>query len=70
MARWWERRQAHDGPRHRCLIIDSGATTVIPTITSEAELLEHVGAAGVPELSGEELERVSELYEHNEPVGA
>jgi aryl-alcohol dehydrogenase-like predicted oxidoreductase len=54
-------------------ILDSGATTVIPTITSEAELEEYAGAADVPELSGAELERVGELYERNfdvEPVGA
>jgi aryl-alcohol dehydrogenase-like predicted oxidoreductase len=54
-------------------ILDSGATTVIPTITSEAELLEYAGAADVPELAGDELARVAELYERNfdvEPVGA
>jgi aryl-alcohol dehydrogenase-like predicted oxidoreductase len=54
-------------------ILDSGATTVIPTITSEAELEEYAGAAGVPELSGAELARVGELYERNfdvEPVRA
>jgi aryl-alcohol dehydrogenase-like predicted oxidoreductase len=54
-------------------ILDSGATTVIPTITSEAELLEYAGAADAPELSGEELARVADLYERNfdvEPVGA
>jgi aryl-alcohol dehydrogenase-like predicted oxidoreductase len=46
-------------------ILDSGATTVIPTITSESELLEYAAAASVPELSGEELDRVSELYARN-----
>jgi aryl-alcohol dehydrogenase-like predicted oxidoreductase len=54
-------------------ILDSGATTVIPTITSEAELDEYAGAAEVPELGGEELARVAELYERNfdvEPLGA
>jgi aryl-alcohol dehydrogenase-like predicted oxidoreductase len=54
-------------------ILDSGATTVIPTITSEAELEEYAGAADVPELSGAELDRVGELYERNfdvEPVRA
>ncbi|MGH2962269.1 MAG: aldo/keto reductase [Solirubrobacterales bacterium] len=54
-------------------IIDSGATTVIPTITSEAELEEYAGAADAPELSGDELGRVAELYGRNfdvEPVGA
>ena len=54
-------------------ILDSGATTVIPTITSRAELREYASAAEVPELSPEELGRVAELYERNfdvEPVGA
>ncbi|HSJ16666.1 MAG TPA: aldo/keto reductase [Solirubrobacterales bacterium] len=54
-------------------ILDSGVTTVIPTITSDAELEEYAGAADVPALSGEELARVGELYERNfdvEPVGA
>jgi aryl-alcohol dehydrogenase-like predicted oxidoreductase len=54
-------------------ILDSGATTVIPTITSDAELDEYAGAAEVPELSAGELARVTELYERNfdvEPVGA
>jgi aryl-alcohol dehydrogenase-like predicted oxidoreductase len=54
-------------------ILDSGAATVIPTITSEAELREYAGAADVPELDDEELSRVAELYERNfdvQPVGA
>jgi len=54
-------------------ILDSGATTVIPTITSEAELVEYAGAANAPELSGGELAEVAELYARNfdvEPVGA
>jgi aryl-alcohol dehydrogenase-like predicted oxidoreductase len=54
-------------------ILDSGATTVIPTITTEAELVEYAGAADVPELSADELDRVAELYGRNfdvEPVGA
>jgi aryl-alcohol dehydrogenase-like predicted oxidoreductase len=54
-------------------ILDSGATTVIPTITSDAELAEYAGAADVPPLSDDELGRVGELYERNfdvEPVGA
>jgi aryl-alcohol dehydrogenase-like predicted oxidoreductase len=54
-------------------ILDSGATSVIPTITSEAELQEYAGAADVPKLSGAELDRVGELYERNfdvEPVSA
>jgi aryl-alcohol dehydrogenase-like predicted oxidoreductase len=54
-------------------ILDSGASTVIPTITSEAELLEYAGAADVPELSADELARIAELYGRNfdvEPVSA
>jgi aryl-alcohol dehydrogenase-like predicted oxidoreductase len=54
-------------------ILDSGATTVIPTITSESELEEYAGAAEVPPLSADELARVAELYERNfdiEPVNA
>jgi aryl-alcohol dehydrogenase-like predicted oxidoreductase len=54
-------------------ILDNGATTVIPTITNDAELEEYAGAADVPRLSAEELARVAELYERNfdvEPVSA
>jgi aryl-alcohol dehydrogenase-like predicted oxidoreductase len=54
-------------------ILDSGATTVIPTITNEAELREYAGAADAPALSSDELARVDELYSRNfdvEPVGA
>jgi hypothetical protein len=46
---------------------------VIPTITTEAELVEYAGAANVPQLSPDELDRVAELYGRNfdvEPVGA
>ena len=61
-------------PRPRCASSStSGITTVIPTITSEAELREYASAADVPELSAEELARVGELYERNfdvEPVSA
>lgn len=54
-------------------ILDSGITTVIPTITSDAELREYAAAAEVEPLSDEELTRVGELYERNfdvEPVSA
>jgi aryl-alcohol dehydrogenase-like predicted oxidoreductase len=54
-------------------ILDSGATTVIPTITNEDELLEYAGAADAPELSAHDLARVAELYGRNfdvEPVSA
>jgi aryl-alcohol dehydrogenase-like predicted oxidoreductase len=54
-------------------ILDSGATTVIPTITTRAELREYAAASDVPQLSAAELDRVAELYERNfdvERVGA
>ena len=51
-------------------ILDSGITTVIPTITSEAELREYAGASDVPPLSADELARVGELYERNFDVEA
>ena len=54
-------------------ILDSGVTTVIPTITNESELREYAGAADVASLSEAELTRVDELYERNfgvEPVSA
>jgi aryl-alcohol dehydrogenase-like predicted oxidoreductase len=54
-------------------ILDSGITTVIPTITSSAELREYASASDVPELSADELAKVGELYERNfgvEPVSA
>jgi aryl-alcohol dehydrogenase-like predicted oxidoreductase len=46
-------------------ILDSGTTTVIPTITSEEELRTYASAADVPRLTDEELARVAELYERN-----
>jgi aryl-alcohol dehydrogenase-like predicted oxidoreductase len=54
-------------------ILDSGITTVIPTIASEEDLRVYASAAEVPPLSADELERVGELYERNfdvEPVSA
>ncbi len=54
-------------------ILDSGITTVIPTIASEEDLRVYASAADVPALSADELERVGELYERNfdvEPVSA
>jgi aryl-alcohol dehydrogenase-like predicted oxidoreductase len=54
-------------------IIDSGITTVIPTIASEEDLRVYASAADVPPLTEEELARVDELYERNfdvEPVSA
>ncbi len=49
----------------RFILAQPQIATVIPTITSEAELLEYAGAAEVPELSAEEIAQVGELYESN-----
>jgi aryl-alcohol dehydrogenase-like predicted oxidoreductase len=49
----------------RFILAQPEVATVIPTITSEAELLEYTGAADVPELSEEELARLGGLYKHN-----
>lgn len=57
----------------RFILAQPAIACVLPTITSEAELREYAGAADVPELTEEELARLSELYERNfdvEPVGA
>jgi aryl-alcohol dehydrogenase-like predicted oxidoreductase len=54
-------------------ILDTGMTTVIPTITSGAEMREYAAASDAPRLSADELARVGELYERNfdvEPVSA
>ncbi len=52
-------------------ILDSGITTVIPTITNEDELRTYASAADADPISDEELDRVGELYARNfdvEPV--
>jgi aryl-alcohol dehydrogenase-like predicted oxidoreductase len=49
----------------RFILAQPQIATVIPTITSEAELREYAAAAAAPELSEDELARVGELYEHN-----
>ena len=54
-------------------ILDSGITTVIPTITSRPSCASTPAASDVPELSADELASVGELYERNfdvEPVSA
>ena len=54
-------------------ILDSGITTVIPTIASEEDLRVYASAADVAPLTDDELARVGELYERNfdvEPVSA
>ena len=54
-------------------ILDSGITTVIPTIASENDLRTYASAADVAPITAEELVRVGELYERNfdvEPVSA
>jgi aryl-alcohol dehydrogenase-like predicted oxidoreductase len=57
----------------RFILAQPQMTVVIPTIANEAELREYAGAADVPDLTGEELARLAELYERNfdvEPVSA
>jgi aryl-alcohol dehydrogenase-like predicted oxidoreductase len=49
----------------RFILAQTQIATVIPTITSEAELREYAAAAHAPELSDDELARVGELYERN-----
>ena len=49
----------------RFILAQPQMTVVIPTITSEAELREYAGAAEVPDLTPEELERVGTLYDEN-----
>ena len=54
-------------------ILDSGITTVIPTIASEDDLRTYASAAEVAPITDDELARVGELYERNfdvEPVSA
>ena len=54
-------------------ILDSGITSVIPTIASEQELRTYASAAEALPLSEEELATIGELYERNfdvEPVSA
>jgi hypothetical protein len=38
---------------------------VLPTVTSEAELEDWAAASDRPDLTGEDLARVAELYERN-----
>jgi aryl-alcohol dehydrogenase-like predicted oxidoreductase len=57
----------------RFILAQPQMSVVIPTITNEAELQEYAGAAGVPDLTDDELARVEDLYERNfdvEPVSA
>lgn len=49
----------------RFILAQPQMTCVIPTITSEAELREYAAAAGVPELTAEELARLDGLYSRN-----
>ena len=46
-------------------ILDSGITTVIPTISSEEELRTYASAAEVPPLTHDELAQIDRLYERN-----
>ncbi len=57
----------------RFILAQPQMAVVIPTITNEAELREYAGAADVPDLTGEELARLDELYARNfdvSPVSA
>jgi aryl-alcohol dehydrogenase-like predicted oxidoreductase len=54
----------------RFILAQPQVATVIPTITSEQELRTYAGAAEVPELTSEELQRVAELYRRNFDVEA
>ena len=57
----------------RFILAQPQMAVVIPTITNEAELREYAGAAGVPDLTPDELARLADLYERNfdvEPVSA
>jgi aryl-alcohol dehydrogenase-like predicted oxidoreductase len=49
----------------RFILAQPQMAVVVPTITNEAELRQYVGAADVPDLTGEELDRVAELYDRN-----
>jgi aryl-alcohol dehydrogenase-like predicted oxidoreductase len=49
----------------RYILAQPQMTVVVPTITSRTELREYAGAAAVPDLTSDELARVSELYERN-----
>jgi aryl-alcohol dehydrogenase-like predicted oxidoreductase len=49
----------------RYILAQPQMSVVVPTITNGAELREYAGAADVPDLTGEELARVAELYERN-----
>jgi aryl-alcohol dehydrogenase-like predicted oxidoreductase len=57
----------------RFILAQPQMSVVIPTITNEDELREYAGASAAPELTDDELARVSELYGRNfdvEPVSA
>jgi aryl-alcohol dehydrogenase-like predicted oxidoreductase len=57
----------------RFILAQPQMTVVIPTITSQAELREYAGAADVPDLTEDELDRLAGMYERNfdvEPVSA
>jgi aryl-alcohol dehydrogenase-like predicted oxidoreductase len=57
----------------RFILAQPQMAVVIPTMSSADELREYAGAADVPDLTGEELARVAELYARNfdvEPVSA
>ena len=54
----------------RFILAQPQMSVVIPTMTSSEELAEYAGAAEVPDLTSEELDRIGELYERNFDVQA
>jgi aryl-alcohol dehydrogenase-like predicted oxidoreductase len=57
----------------RFVLAQPAIACVLPTVSSAADLEEWAGASDAPDLTDEDLERISELYERNfdvEPVRA
>jgi len=54
----------------RFILAQQQMAVVIPTMTSSEELAEYAGAAEVPDLTSEDLDRIGELYERNFDVQA
>ncbi|MBM3947321.1 MAG: aldo/keto reductase, partial [SAR202 cluster bacterium] len=49
----------------RWLFAEPAIASALPNIYKEEQLLEFAGASDCPDLTGEELARVADLYEHN-----
>jgi aryl-alcohol dehydrogenase-like predicted oxidoreductase len=54
----------------RFILAQPQMALVAPTITNEVELREYAGAADVPDLTADELDRVAELYDRNFDIEA